>query len=138
MILAVIESPFAGTPAEIVGHRRYLALLMRFCLQHDMAPFASHGLYTQPGVLLDTIPEERKLGMKAGFAWAELLPLVLDAGGNALVVVGMDLGESSGMTEGIERHAAAGLPIRRLWLGPDWLSTPDGSIIKPVRWEPAD
>ena len=135
MILTIVESPYAGTPAEIAYNMRYLALLMRFCLQHDMAPFASHGLYTQPGVLLDTIPEERRLGMEAGFAWAEALPLVRATGRTVLVVVGMDLGVSTGMTAGLTRHAAADLPIRRLWLGPDWLSIPDGAVVKPTRWE---
>ncbi|CAH9014519.1 conserved hypothetical protein [Vibrio phage 496E54-1] len=44
---------------------------------HDMllrkeAPYASHLLYTQPNVLDDLIPEERELGIYAGFAWKHL------------------------------------------------------------------
>lgn len=41
-------------------------------VNHHEAPYASHALYTQPGVLDDTIPEERRLGMGAGFVWARL------------------------------------------------------------------
>jgi hypothetical protein len=33
------------------------------------APIASHLLYTQPGVLRDEIPEERRHGIDAGLAW---------------------------------------------------------------------
>jgi hypothetical protein len=56
------------------------------------SPYASHLLYTQEGVLEDAVPEERKLGMEAGFAWAE----IADAR-----VVYTDLGISRGMEAGI-------------------------------------
>jgi len=33
------------------------------------APYASHALYTQPGVLDDSIPVERETGIEAGLEW---------------------------------------------------------------------
>ena len=73
---------------------------MRDCLLRGEAPFASHLFYTQ--VLDDQAPNERLLGMVAGWAW---LP-VADA-----TVVYRDLGISPGMKEGIAKAVAAGLPI---------------------------
>jgi hypothetical protein len=70
-------------------------------LARGEAPFASHALYTLPGVLDDDVPEERRRGMEAGFAWGEAADQV---------AVYVDLGVSRGMLEGCERAAAAGLP----------------------------
>lgn len=64
--LVIVESPYAG---DIEENLRYLRAAMRDCLLRGEAPFASHGLYTQPGVLRDEIPEEREHGITAGFAW---------------------------------------------------------------------
>jgi hypothetical protein len=41
------------------------------CLEPGEAPFASHLLYTQPGVLCDGVANEREQEIKAGLAWAE-------------------------------------------------------------------
>jgi len=83
---------------------------------HGEAPYASHLLYTQAGVLNDLDPEERKLGMEAGFEWAKCLAnnLPLCTVG---VVVYTDLGISKGMQEGISRHQAAGLFIEYRSIG---------------------
>jgi hypothetical protein len=59
-------------------------------------------------MLDDFIPEERKLGMEAGFAWGEAAQKV---------VVYMDRGISQGMHEGIDRHIANGLPVEYRSLG---------------------
>lgn len=67
-------------------------------IKRDEAPFASHGLYTQKGVLDDKIPEERALGINAGSAWG--------AKADYVVVYG-DLGLSGGMVKGIRRALAA-------------------------------
>jgi hypothetical protein len=75
---------------------------MADCLARGEAPYASHLLYRQPGVLDDTKPDERALGMAAGFAWGERA----DA-----AVVYTDLGTSGGMVSGIERAQAAGRPV---------------------------
>jgi len=86
----IIESPYAG---NIELHLRYLRACMADCLRRGEAPFASHGLYTQPGVLDDGVPLERAQGINAGFAWRD----VADA-----TVAYTDLGISNGMQLGIE------------------------------------
>jgi hypothetical protein len=62
----VLESPFAG---DVEANLKYARECMADCLRRGEAPIASHLLYTQPGILDDTKPEERKLGMEAGFTW---------------------------------------------------------------------
>lgn len=90
MRLVIIESPYAG---DVETNLRYLRACMRDCFLRGEAPFASHGLYTQPGVLNDEVPEDRKLGIQAGFEWRFLA----DA-----TVVYTDLGTTNGMRQGIE------------------------------------
>lgn len=85
----ILETPYAGN-AEL--NLCYLRACMHDSLQKGEAPFASHGLYTQPGVLRDDVPAERDLGIQAGFAWR----LAADA-----TVVYMDLGITKGMQYGI-------------------------------------
>lgn len=86
-----IETPFAGNIEE---NLRYLRACMHDCLMRGEAPFASHALYTQEGVLDDDVPEQRRLGMDAGFE----INARLDA-----TVVYTDLGMSKGMIEGVQR-----------------------------------
>ena len=104
MKLVVIESPYAGDADENV---RYLRACIRDCLLRGEAPIASHGLYTQSGVLDDGIPEERRLGMEAGWQWMR----AADA-----VVVYTDRGVSDGMRGGIEHAIGLGVQteFRRL------------------------
>ncbi len=90
----IIESPFVG---DIERNTRYLRACLADCLQRGEAPFASHGLYTQPGVLDDQDPAQRELGLLAGFAWHAMA----DA-----TVVYTDLGMTPGMIEGM-KHAQA-------------------------------
>ena len=97
--LVAVESPYAG---DVKVNEDYGRQCMSDCLKRGEAPFASHLLYTQPGVLDDTIPEERKLGMEAGFA----IESRLDA-----TVVYVDYGISGGMIEGILRAQKEGRPI---------------------------
>lgn len=66
------------------------------------APYASHGLYTQPGVLDDNDPAERRHGIAAGFLWRDVAEAT---------VVYTDLGITSGMQHGIEDARAKGRPI---------------------------
>lgn len=117
MRLVIIESPFAAKkpdgswdPEGVEENLRYLREAMRDCLLRGEAPYASHALYTQPGVLDDRIPEQRKLGMEAGFAW--------NTRADASVLY-VDRGISSGMQAGIENAMKAGrtVEIRRL---PAW------------------
>lgn len=89
MRLVIVESPFAG---NIVRNLAYARAAMRDCLFRGEAPFASHALYTQPGVLNDSAPSERRLGIDAGLAWGVKAEAT---------VVYTDLGISGGMKEGI-------------------------------------
>src|SRR5687767_8773295 len=103
MIPVIIETPYASAePAQIEKHLGYLRACMRDCLLRGEAPFASHALYTQPGVLDDLIPEERRLGIEAGFEWKNLAKKT---------VVYTNFGISPGMTAGIEHAKVAGHPI---------------------------
>lgn len=92
MRLVIVESPYAG---DVERNMRYLRACLRDCLMRGEAPFASHGLYTQPGVLDDAAHDERARGISAGFAWREWAHAT---------VVYTDLGISRGMSAGIE-HA---------------------------------
>jgi hypothetical protein len=95
----VIESPFAG---DFVKNLKFLRACMRECLLQGEAPYASHALYTQDGVLGDKDPEERRLGMEAGWRWGQAAQKV---------VVYDNLGVSEGMEKGIERAKELGIPI---------------------------
>ncbi len=99
MRLVILESPFAGDVAKNIAYAR---AAMRDCLERGEAPYASHLLYTQPGVLDDGDKAQRALGMRAGFAWHT----VADA-----AVVYQDLGISSGMERGIARMRNLGKPV---------------------------
>lgn len=124
MRLVVIESPyagdFAGDVAKVERHLRYLRACMHDCLKRGEAPFASHGLYTQPGVLDDNDPADRELGIQAGFAWRAMA----DA-----TVVYTDCGTSRGMEYGIRaakelrtrnEDGTSAHVIEYRTLGPDW------------------
>lgn len=95
----LIESPFAG---DVERNVRYLRAALRDCLMRGEAPFASHGLYTLPGVLDDRDPLERELGIEAGLTWGQAADLT---------AVYTDLGISPGMKRGIERAYIEGRPV---------------------------
>ena len=88
----IVESPYAG---DVERNIRYARAAMKDCLLRREAPYASHLLYTQEGVLDDKNPAERKLGMEAGFAWGAVADYV---------VVYTDLGITDGMKLGIEKR----------------------------------
>jgi len=118
----IVESPYAPGPcpegtdkarwdhARLMEHLRYLRAAMADCLARGEAPFASHGLYTQPGVLRDDVPVERARGIEAGLAWGRAADRT---------VVYTDLGISKGMQYGIERADAEGRPVEHRTL-PGW------------------
>lgn len=95
----IVESPFAG---DVERNAEYARAALRDCLHRGEAPFASHLLYTQPGVLDDSRPEERELGIEAGLVWG--------FGADATVVY-TDLGISPGMRTGIDRARTEGRPV---------------------------
>jgi hypothetical protein len=100
----VLESPFSGNVERNV---EYAKLCLKDMLSRSEAPIASHLLMTQPGILDDTKPEERSLGMEAGFSW---LPVA------HLVAVYDDFGVSKGMEIGIQKamEAEVGVHYRKL------------------------
>lgn len=68
MKLVVIESPYVG---DVERNLAYARSAVAHSLSLGEAPIASHLLYTQPGILDDGDPEQRKLGIACGLAWAE-------------------------------------------------------------------
>ena len=105
--LVIIESPYAGNVERNVDYAR---AAMRDCLMRGEAPFASHLLYTQPGVLDDSVLEERALGIAAGLEWGKMADRT---------VVYLDLGMTPGMEHGVNMADAAGRRVeaRRI---PGW------------------
>lgn len=105
----IIESPYAG---DVERNIRYARACMADALKRGEAPFASHALYTQPGVLDDDKPDERKLGITAGFEWGRIAHAI---------AFYCDLGMSPGMIAAMEHWQSTGLAaieIRRL--GGEW------------------
>jgi len=112
MITVLVESPFAAPTAK--GRERnlgYMRAALRDCLIRGEAPFASHALYTQPGVLDDNVAEERMLGIEAGLRWGEFA---------RRTVVYCDLGISNGMDYGIAAAKEVGRDIEYRKLGGQW------------------
>ena len=99
MTRVIVESPYAG---DVERNLVYLRACLHDCLKRGEAPFASHGLYTQPGVLDDLDPAERQHGIEAGFEWR----LVAEK-----TVVYVDHGITSGMQHGITHAVEHGQPI---------------------------
>lgn len=91
-----IESPFGSNDPSVVEQNiKYARKALRDALKRGEAPYASHLLYTQEGVLDDNDPLERKHGIEAGLMFA--------AKADASVFY-IDRGISSGMKWGY-RHA---------------------------------
>lgn len=111
----IIESPFAGTSRcpvirwwQRYSNKLYARACLADALDRGESPFASHLLYTQPGVLDDRNPDERRKGILAGLDWAD----VADA-----VAVYVDRGVSIGMHIGIKAHREAMRPIEYRSIG---------------------
>jgi hypothetical protein len=118
MKFVIVESPFATNTITLADGKSYQATegwnvkYARACLHdclvnHGEAPYASHLLYTQEGILDDDVPEERKLGITAG----------LEIGKKAdLRVFYLDRGFSSGMQWGLRSALELGQEcvVRRL------------------------
>ncbi len=106
--LVILESPFAANVEHSQEQNvEYARRCVRDCLTRGESPIASHLLYTQDGILNDSVMEERRLGINAGLAWLK----VADA-----AVVYVDLGISTGMLEGIFTAQSKGVSVefRRL------------------------
>ena len=95
----VIESPFGNADPSVVEENiRYARACVADSLRRGEAPFASHLLYTQPGILDDSDKDQRQRGIQAGLVIGDRL--------NCRVIVYTDRGVSEGMKQGI-RHAQA-------------------------------
>lgn len=99
MKLVIVESPYAG---DVEANIEYARRCVRDSLSRGEAPIASHLLYTQPGILDDDKPDERKWGIDAGLAWRAVAQAS---------VVYTDRGVSSGMQYGIAAAEKAGIPV---------------------------
>lgn len=99
MRLVIIESPYAGNVEANVAYARRC---VRDSLLRGEAPIASHLLYTQPGILNDEIPTERRHGIDAGLAWLAVAQAS---------VVYIDRGISRGMEYGIAAARSADIPV---------------------------
>lgn len=109
MKLVIIESPYAASEHHTVEqHVEYARRCLKDSLSRGEAPFASHLLYTQPGVLNDLIPEERRRGMEAGFAYRQVIKKT---------VVYTDYDVSPGMDEGLEGAEETDSTIERRTIG---------------------
>jgi len=99
----IVESPLDGPTADVVRRNvDYARRCLRDSFTRGEAPFASHLLYTQPGVLDDKDPNERAQGIGAGFVWGEVADLV---------AVYIDHGISKGMRDGIDVALERGTTI---------------------------
>lgn len=87
----IIESPYAG---DVPTNEDYAREAIRHSLMRGEAPIASHLLYTQPGILDDRNPTERKMGMEAGWSWI---------GAAWVMAFYVDRGVSHGMRMGLNR-----------------------------------
>lgn len=98
--IVILESPFAGDVEKNVAYAR---ACMRDCIiRFGEAPYASHLLYTQEGVLDDNDPAERDLGIQSGFAFREVAEKT---------VVYINLGISGGMRCGVKHAEDRGQPV---------------------------
>ena len=111
MELVAVESPFAG---EVELNIKYARRCVMDCLRRGEAPYASHLFFTQEGLLDDTVPDERTLGIMAGKAWEEC------AKKSAVYV---DRGVSSGMELGVKLARAAGRKVVRRRFGNNWMES---------------
>jgi hypothetical protein len=119
-IRTIIESPFAG---NVEKNLAFLRACMRKCLLQGEAPFASHAIYTQPGVLDDNDPEERQRGIHAGLAWADVAQKI---------VTYTNHGISRGMESALARHRENGKVVEMRVLD-GWGNAGSTSVLNEAR-----
>lgn len=101
--VVIVESPFAG---DMEGNRRYAIKACANCLQQQEVPYASHVFF--PQILDELKPEERELGLTAGYAfWRTATKIVFY----------IDRGMSNGMKRAEERAVKMGFKIEYRHIG---------------------
>lgn len=100
----IVETPYkAATQADLNRNLNFARACAHDCLvNYHEAPFLSHLLYTQPGILDDGIPEERQNGIDAGLAWGEVAEAT---------IVYTDRGFSTGMFYGVKNAQVNNRPV---------------------------
>lgn len=114
----ILESPYAGDVARNVEYARRAC---RDSLIRGEAPMVSHLLYTQPGILDDTDPKERQLGISAGLVWGPFC---------AASVFYADYGFTPGMLQGFDsaqKHRRT-VEIRLIGMNPKGVEDGPSSI----------
>ena len=105
MSKVIIESPYAG---DVEKNVEYARRCMRDSLMRGEAPYASHLLYTQKGILDDDNPDERRLGIDSGLMWGVHADKT---------VVYDDYGITEGMRYGINEAKRVGRVIQYRQIG---------------------
>ena len=95
----VVESPYAG---DLERNASYLDACLADCFRRGESPYASHAI--GPRALEDAVPEQRRRGINAGFAWADVADVV---------VFYVDLGWSSGMKAALLKHQVDGRTVEQ-------------------------
>lgn len=105
----IVETPFMG---DVPKNVMYARACCRDCIvNHNEAPFLSHIIYTQRGILNDNNPPERNLGIEVGLYFGQFMKAS---------VVYTNLGISGGMQRGMERAEKEGREIVVRKLDDDW------------------
>jgi hypothetical protein len=117
----ILESPYAG---DVEANVAYARACLRDCLERGEAPIASHLLYTQPGVLEDGNPFERKWGIDAGLVWSEQAEAA---------VFYLDRGWSAGMRIAKAHHLERGITVEDRLL-PGYVAPCEADRQLPPEW----
>jgi hypothetical protein len=99
MLKAIIESPYSGNVEQNI---KYARMCVYDSILRGEAPIASHLLYCQEGILKDSSPVQRKIGIEAGLEWLSSADIQ---------VFYIDFGMSKGMREAEERGKKDGIEM---------------------------
>lgn len=118
--VTIIESPYAApTPEGIARNRRYLDACILDCIRRGETPYASHKMLTD--ALNDANPEEREIGIAAGFKMRNALLKLSHADGiDVSTVVYTDIGVSDGMRRGVAQAEVEQCSVQMRELGGEW------------------
>jgi hypothetical protein len=127
----IVESPYAppkgATPEQaaiaLARNLAYVRAAMHDCFSRGEVPFASHALFTQEGVLDDTVPAQRKQGIEGGFFIAQALHAASGMSPSFFSFMRAfysDRGFSSGMMFGKSDAIAGGQDYEVRFLGSEW------------------